>query len=126
MKEIESSKLGGVFYSINESRDADEKTKKICISLIKASENFTKPVYFTFRHENATDSIARGIHDMISEGKNTHLNHALKSINSEFLFSHCSGSLKNESFSQKEPGYYTIWLSKIIYDRKASKISVDI
>jgi hypothetical protein len=128
MRQITDFQLEALFYLINKSLDADEKTKKICINLIKASEKLTKSVYATFSNEDATKPIMYAIHNMVSDGKNTYLNYLIKLTGSKLKFSSCVGHLKDgklDKDSKEGFEYFTIWLSEIRYDAKAFEVKIE-
>ena len=124
---ITEDQINVLKYLITKSKDAGEKTKKACLALIDASQDLSRPVYFT----GYSKDIAFGVHEMVSTHGSTYLNEIMRLMSTNWSFSHHGGY--HEKTTQMFVGRmkddckytHTIWLSPIRYDSKAIGISSD-
>ena len=126
MKEtIKPERIAALEYLILHSKDAGKEIKDICLALIKASDNLTKPVFFTSYSEKA----AYDIEDMNCALHGTHLNKLMELMGTDFYFSHHDGyfSGPSEFTIGRYPGKrftHTIWLSPVRFDKTAVGIEI--
>jgi len=110
---------------VSGSKDANEESKRVCLALMRASDGFKKPVFYT----GSSKHILEGIHNMISSQRETCLNTAVALI-SDFEFKeHYGHVLNGELCTEDHPKKgktNTIWLADyrcLKLDAKAKEVS---
>lgn len=106
-------------YLIFKSNKIGEETKKVCFALINASCGLAVPVLYIVNSRE----VNTGIRKLISTDYNTHLNEVMKAMGTKFRFSYEDDYYDMGFFSSERKYTVKVWLSPILHDKRASRIS---